>query len=129
MGDKLQGHYARLALVDADGNEMEKHFVRLCVCLCVCLSLCPSTDPALTTTPHTPIQSTPNQHAGASLAPIQPPPTHTPHSISPIPNPTKQARDFTPLSNLMKRPDDEAWVAAKWGDKFGIKVFSRVECV
>jgi hypothetical protein len=25
----------------------------------------------------------------------------------------------------MKRPDDEAWVAAKWGEKFGIKVSHR----
>ena len=58
MGDKSQGHYARLALVDADGNEMEKHFVRdmsLYVCMDAAVSVCrpPPTrsyDPART--PH-----------------------------------------------------------------------------
>lgn len=49
------------------------------------------------------------------------PPPLTPHIHHRPPQP-KQARDFTPLSKEMKRPDDEAWVVAKWGDKFGIKV-------
>lgn len=31
MGDKSVGTYARLSIIDAEGKELEKHYVRACV--------------------------------------------------------------------------------------------------
>jgi hypothetical protein len=30
------------------------------------------------------------------------------------------------MNEFAKRPEDEAWVAAKWGEKYGVKVRSCV---
>jgi len=104
--DKSVGTYARLSLVDADGNELEKHYVRTRVCG---VSLCG-------------VASCWGLGLGLGLHGLCRLLWLTPTTVS---NHT-QARTFNPSNPASKRPDDEAWVAAKWGEKFGVKVRPRL---